>query len=305
MNKLNNKIKYIAIAVAIILSVAGYAAVGGKEGLPNVGNSTATNIAIVTKEALKYPDETAGVHMWGQNFCVTLKKGFAEQNGIQYTPSPEETLTREQVIALFNEVKIEEYYKGTSYARIETGRKVDFSNFIDQNKQNIDKSNFNIFNCKYPLVPYTYIQIEKQDKKIQVLTTKEGGTVDILNISKELQKYQTKETPFDYPETVNVGNTKYKCVLTPFMFCYLHGMQVHPGTGKHVLVQILRPKPGGKADDPLSPEQDKLYSEFNGTLRGSGAVKILENISITVGEPISDDKFEIPTFAKNFKTKIE
>ena len=148
--------------------MAVYAAVGGKQGSPSVGNGAATNIAVVTKEALKYPDETAGALMWGQNFCVTFKKGFAEQKGIQYTPSPEETLTREQVIALFNEVKIEEYYKSTSYARIETGRRVDVSNFIDQNKQNINKSDFNLFNCKYSHIPYTYIQIEKQDKKIQL-----------------------------------------------------------------------------------------------------------------------------------------
>ena len=301
MQKSNN-IKYIVIATIIVASIAVFAAVGGKGGLSAVGGSASANISLVKKQKLKYPSETAGVLMWGQAFCVDAKIALASTSGVQYTPSSEEKLTREQIIALFDDVKIEEYFSGANYARIESGKKINYQKFVDDTQ---DKSSFEKFNCKFPIEQYTIINIEKIDKRIDIQTTKEGGLVEVLDIAKELQKYRTKDTPFEPAKTIDVNNSKYKCDLAAIdmQACYLNGMQVHPGTGKFVIVQTVRPEPGSAKDDKLSPDQDRLYEEFRGTYRAAGQPKIEENISITVGEPIPNEKFEIPSFAKNFITK--
>jgi hypothetical protein len=264
----------------------------------SAANSASTNIAIVKKQKLKYQSESVGVLMHGQDFCVSLKKGLYEQSGKPYTPSREETLTAEQIIALFD-VKVEEYFKDTHYARIESGRKIDFEKFIDDSK---DGSNPERLNCKIPTVQYTVISIEKLDKSITIQATKDGGLVEAVDIPKDLQKYRTKETPFEFVKILDVNNSKYKCGLNENMqLCYLKDMQVHPGTGKYVVVQIIAPEPGSKHDEKLYPERDAFYDPFKGTARAAGMPTIEENVSIVVGEAISDDKFEIPAFAKNYK----
>lgn len=302
MPKLNN-IKYIVIPGIIAVSIAVFAAVGDKSGFPATGSSSSSNIAIVKKQKLKYPSETAGVLMWGQASCVEAKIALASTSGIQYTPSPDEKLTREQIIALFDDVKIEEYFSGANYARIESGKKISYQKFIDDTQ---DKSSFDKFNCKFPVEQYTIINIEKINKRIDIQTTNDGGLVEVLDIAKELQKYRTKDTSFEPAKTIDVNNSKYKCDLAEIdmQACYLNGMQVHPGSGKFIIVQVIRPEPGSPKDDKLSPDQDRLYEQFQGTIRAAGQPKIEENISITVGEPVPDDKFEIPSFAKNFKKKI-
>jgi hypothetical protein len=299
-----NQIKYIAIAIVVLISVAVYAAVGDKSMLAKVVGSTSTNIAIVKKQKLKYPSETAGTLMWQQSLCVASKVALYQVNGVQYKPLPEEILSREQIIALFDDVTVEEYFSGTNYARIESGKKITSKRGVDDTKDVNDPEKFL---CKLTLVPYTKIQIKKIDKTIDIQSNEQGGSVEILNISKELQKYKdAADTVFEPAKTLAV-NAKYKCDLSAFDMqqCYLNGMQVHPGTGKYVIVQSVRPEPGSKYDEKTGPQYDALYEEFKGTRRALGQPTIEENISIAIGETIPSDKFEVPDFAKNFKTKIE
>ena len=238
--------------------------------------------------------------MHAQNYCLIMKKGIYEQQGKQYTASPEEALSRDQILTLFDNIKIEEYFKGTNYVRIESGKKIDFEKFIEDSKNTTDLDKFN---CKFPVISYSILDIKRLDKNITIQTTNDGGTVEVVDIPKASQKYLTKETPFEFVKIIDVNNSKYKCGLNDdLQFCYLKDMQVHHGSGQRVLVQVVAPMPGSKQDEKLDAERDALYDPFKGTARAAGLPKIEENLSIIVGEEISDDKFEIPNFAKNFKT---
>jgi hypothetical protein len=260
--------------------------------------SQSSNVSVVRQQKFKYPSESIGVLMHAQHFCVSLKKAAYEQMGKQYTPPPSETLTARDITALFD-IKVEEHFQGTDYARIDSGRRMDFKKFVDDTKSNADIEKLN---CKIASTPFTIITIEKLDKHITIQTTKDGGQVEINEIPKHLHQYRTVETPFEFVKVLDVNRSKYKCGLNENMqWCYLKDLQVHPGTGKRVVVQIIAPEPGSKHDDPLNAERDAFYDPFKGTVRGAYLMMIEDNVSITVGEPIPADKFEIPDFAKNFK----
>lgn len=306
MSKSNN-LKYFVTAAVVLASVAFvYAAVGAKKGIAIAGNSTSTNVAVVKKQKLKYPSETAGVLMFDQALCVMGKAALYELKGAQYKPTPDEQLTREQIIALFDHMTVEEYFSGSNYARIESGKKITRFRGVDDKKEKNDPEGFL---CKLTLVPYTLIQIKKIDKNITIQATETGNSVDILNISKELQQYRNKTNLTFVPaKTIAVSNTKYKCDLAPIdmQLCYLNGMHTHTGTGENVIVQSSLPEPGSKHDDnKMTGSFHEAYKDYGGSVRGAAQGKIWENISLSVGESISNDKFEIPNFAKNFKTKTE
>ena len=310
MQKIKN-IKYWIIATAVIVSVAVFAAVGSKATSSAAESSTSSDIAIVKKLKLTYPSETAGTLMSLQEGCVSAKSGLYSLRGVQYKPSPEEQLTREQIIALFDDIKVEEYFSGTSYARIESGKEIRALTSSDQTyamvKDNKEKGDPEAFDCVLKLAPYTIIEIKKLDKRITISSNKSHQQVSIINFPKEQQKYlKGIDQPFVPTVTIAVGNSKYKCDLSPMdmQYCYLNGMQVHPGTGKYVIAQSIRPEPGSKYEAKLTPADD-MFEKFQGTVRGGGAPKIEENVSITVGVPVSIDKFEIPAFAKNFQTKTQ
>lgn len=298
-------IKYFLIAAAILASVAFvYAAVGTKKGISIVGNSTATNVAVVKKQKLKYPSETAGVLMFDQALCVMGKTALYEVKGVQYKPSPEEQLTREQIITLFDDMTVEEYFSGTNYARIESGKTITRFRGVDDAKEKNDPEGFL---CKLTLVPYTLIEIKKLDQHITINANESINSVEITEISEKFRAPKQSISSFTPIKTIAVNNSKYKCDLSPvdMEFCYLNGMQTHPGTGEPVIVQSILPEPGSKYDDKMRGGFDEAYKEYGGTIRGSAQPKIMENISLIVGGAISNDKFEIPSFAKSFKTKVE
>jgi hypothetical protein len=293
-------IKYLAIAFIVIVSIAVYAAVGGKGSLQG---DKSTNVVVIKKKKLMFPAETVGAYMYHQKFCVNAKIALAQAKGQTYSPSSEEILTKDQILAFFDDSTIEEYYQGVSYSKIEKGNTIDAKNLIDDSKANDDIEKFK---CKYKKLSYEQFEIKKINQTISGTTTKDGGRVEVLNLSKEVQVTPSIPGQLPIAKTLDVGSSKFKCDLTALDMqqCYLSGMHFHSSSGIPVIPQMVALESGSKLGPQLVPF-DAVFAEFGGTVRGGALAMIEENISITVGEPISKDKFEIPVFAKSFKTKVK
>lgn len=303
MKKSFNK-KIIFGVTVLTVSIAAWAVTQIYKPSSLAGVDKSTNITLVRKQKLMYPTESIGVIMFSQNDCLTSKIGYLKEVKKQgYVPSAEEVLTPAQIEPYFD-VTIEEYFQGTDYARVESGRTILRAKdpFVAMPVE--DPS---AWNCAYKVVEYKDVQIRRLNKGIHVYTGRDGesGRVEVTHIPPENQEKRMPWTTKGLQKIeIDIPGSTYKCSLhVDTMGCYYRDMPVHLGTKQPIQLQWRVPPIGSKFEVKLDHERDKRFEPYPGTMRGGGLPKIEEFVSMKVGEAISEDKFEIPAFAKSFTLK--
>lgn len=304
MKILFNK-KIILGATVLVVSIAAWAATQVYKPSSLVGVDKSKNVNLVRKQKLMFPAETIGNIMFLQNECTSGKVGYIKDvEKRDYVPAADEVLTPAQIEVFFN-ITIEEYFQGTDYARIESGRTIlgKGRNFVSMKNGETPSS----WNCAFKPYEYTKTDIWRKDKRIGINSASDDypGSVEVTYILPEHQKTSLSWIPKGLLNTeYAVAGSNYKCrAHANPVGCYYSEMPVHLGTQKPVQLELRKPVAGSISEPKLDPERDKRFEPYPGTMRGAGALKIEEFVSMKVGEPISVDKFEIPAFAKGYPLK--
>lgn len=300
MKHIFNK-KITLFIVTLVISLAAWAATQIYKPGGFSGSDKSTNITLVKKRKLMYPIEAIGGVMFAQNECVTSKKTYLKEVKKQdYVPSADEVLTPAQIEPYFD-ATIEEYFRGTDYARIVSGRTIlrDTDPFVAMQQ---DPGSWN---CAFKVADYKEVTIQRLDKKIDARTGINGanGVVQLHHIRPENQE---KRMPLlkNYVQELDVPGSTYKCSLhTDLMGCYFRDMPIHLASKQPVMLQLRKPPEGSLSELKKDPEKDKWFAPYPGTWRGGVKTTIEEFGSMSIGELIADDKFEIPAFAKGFVMK--
>jgi hypothetical protein len=263
----------------------------------------ADNIIIVKKHVYNDPQLTAQkTHAW-QKQCTTMKEAlYASTKQVSAATKNGDYLTLEEIEKLHN-VTVTEYFKGNDYARYESGQTWDISfQNTEQNKLKDDE-----IYCRIVPKQFTKGEIRTATQAITFhKTDNEQGIVEVRQLRPVL--LEMIKSPVIAKDLVvqKVKNTNTECLSKPDLLdCYFKDIPVHAGTKKMVVLESKRPAKGlNKMIDAFGEMTiPNLGAGFgDGTaFKADDFYKIYENISVSVGKEISNNKFEIPEFAKSYK----
>lgn len=297
---LKTKIMYAAtlltVLVVAILCFSTYAHAQKNTVLPD-------NVVIVKKHVYNDPSNTAQKTQHLQKICTTFKEaGYATSKDPSYAPKEGDYLSIEEILK-HHKVTVTEYFSGTNYARYEEGQT--WNSSVEQEER--ERLRETEFYCR--MVPQKFTKGEIRTKTQLISFGKYGdkeGNVTIHNRSEEASSFSKppKMLPNLLPQKIR--NSNIECLSRPDIpDCYLKDMPVHIGSKKAVTVETKRPARGASK---LMDAMDDMVLPNWGAIVGDGVIvkaldflMIYENVSVSVGKEISNSKFEIPEFAKNYK----
>ena len=265
-------------------------------------NMTSIDNIVVVKKYKYYDPVLAAKHFQAfQKVCTMVKEAGYKQSGqAVYTPRDGEYLTIDEIRKL-DDITVTEYFRGTDYARYEEGQTWHPS-FRTAEQINAPETTFD---CRLLPKRVSKIEIRTSSENILVdnLANNEQGLVTINSVPKSVNGYKLKNVPTNLVAE-KLFNSNFECLSSPALLpCYFKDLPIHIGTNREVVLQSKIPEKG------LNPMWDAssnlpvpvLDVIEKGVYKSGDIVKIYENVSIHVGKEISNNKFEIPNFAKNYK----
>jgi hypothetical protein len=265
-------------------------------------NLTSLDNIVVIKKYKYYDSDLASKHFQAfQKVCTMVKEAGYKQSGqAVYAPRDGEYLTIDEIRKL-DDITVTEYFRGTDYARHEEGQTWHPS-FLTTEQKNAPETTFD---CRLLPKRVSKIEIHTTNENILVdnLANNEQGLVTINSVPKSIRGYKLKNVPANLVAE-KLFNSNFECLSSPALLpCYFKDLPIHIGTNREVVLQSKIPEKG------LNPMWDAssnlpvpvLDVIEKGVYKSGDIVKIYENISIHVGKEISNNKFEIPNFAKNYK----
>jgi hypothetical protein len=261
----------------------------------------ADNIVIVKKHKYDNPLIAAKQLQAFQRVCTMIKEaGYKESGQAVYAPRNGEYLTIDEIIKL-DDITVTEYFKGTDYARYEEGQTWHPSFRTTEQK----KAPETTFDCR--MLPKRIANVEirtlNQNILISNLANNELGLVTISTMPKSVTGYKSKKIPSNLIAE-KLSNSNSECLSNPALTsCYFKDIPVHQGTNREVVLQSKTPAKGlnpilDMTNNLPVPVLDVIEKDV---YKAGDIAKIYENISVTVGKEISNNKFEVPEFAKNYK----
>lgn len=261
----------------------------------------ADNIIVIKKH--KYNNvELATKHLQAfQKVCTMVKEAAYKESGQSiYAPREGEYLSISEISKLDN-VIITEYFRGTDYARYEEGQTWHPSFRTTEQKNAPEKT----FDCRLLPKRIANVEIRTLTNTIIVnnLANNEQGLVTVESVPTGVKGYKLKKLANNLnPEKIT--NSNFECLSNPALPpCYFKDIPVHLGTNREV---VLKSKIPAKGLNPMLDMTSNLPVPVLDVIekdvyKAGDIAKIHENISVIVGKEISNNKFEIPDFAKNYK----
>jgi hypothetical protein len=263
----------------------------------------ADNIIVVKKHVYNDPQLAVQKTHAYQKQCTTIKEALYESTKhASAAPKNGDYLSLEEIAKLHN-VTVTEYFRGSDYARYESGQTWDISfQNTEQNKLKDDE-----IYCRILPKQFTKGEIRTATQAITFnKTDNEQGVVEVRQMRSGLLEMIKPPVLAKDLVVQKVNNKNTECLSKPELLdCYFKDMPVHSGTKKLVVLESKRPAKGlNKMIDAFSNMTiPNLGAGFgDGTVfKADDFYKIYEHISVSVGKEISNNKFEIPEFAKSYK----
>jgi hypothetical protein len=261
----------------------------------------ADNIVIVKKHRYNNSLLAAKQLQAFQRVCTMIKEaGYKESGQAVYAPRNGEYLTIDEIIRL-DDITVTEYFRGTDYARYEEGQTWHPS-FRTTEQKNAPETTFD---CR--MLPKRIANVEirtlNQNILISNLANNELGLVTINSIPKSVTGYKSKKILSNLIAE-KLSSSNLECLSNPALTsCFFKDIPVHQGTNREVVLQSKIPANGlnpmlDMTSNLPVPALDIIEKDV---YKAGDMAKIYFNISVNVGKEISNNKFEIPEFAKNYK----
>jgi hypothetical protein len=301
--KLVLKNKTFAFAVFLLILIVAMTMTSMNSNAQKNTN-TLNNIVVVKKHVYNDPKLTAQKTYAWQKQCTSAKEAlYAATKQAAAAPKDGDYLSIDEITKLHN-VTVTEYFRGNDYARYEVGQTWDVS---FQNTEQNKLKDSEIY-CRIIPKQFTKGEIRTAAQTITFhKTDNEQGVVEVRQMRPGL--LEMIKLPVLAKDLVvqKVKNANTECLSKPELSdCYFKDIPIHSGTKKVVVVESKRPAKG--LNKSIDATADMTISNL-GAGFGDGTVfkaddyyKVYENISVTVGKEISNSKFEIPDFAKDYKT---
>jgi hypothetical protein len=296
------KNKIVAFALLILLSIAGLILMITNS---NAQKNTASTDNIVVIKKHKYHNAALAAKQIQayQKVCTIFKEAGYKDTGLAMYASREgEYLSLDEISKLDN-ITVTEYFRGTDYARYEEGQTWEPS-FKTAEQKNAPETTFD---CRMipKRIAKTEIRTLNQHMLISNLGNDERGLVTINVISQPnlTQSYSKKKLPNNLTAE-KIPNSNFECLSNPaILSCYFKDVPIHASTNREVVLQSKVPAKGlnpmfdASSDLPV-PILNMIEKDV---YKAGDIVKIYEHVSVVVGKEVSNNKFEIPEFAKDYK----
>jgi hypothetical protein len=291
------KHKSFAISFFLLL-IVGASVLYGTNSIAQKIFTSSGNIVLVKKIVYNEPERAVDLISETQKYCTKLKEeSYASTKLPSLAPSPDD-YTNIDDIRKFQNVTVTEYFRGSSYAKYETGQE-----WLHSESQAIIK-NPDEFDCSLKINKFLRGEIRTPTQKITFSKYNNNqGKIEIVNFPTNFfERIQIPKLPQNL-ETIKVDNSNIECSTNrESINCYYKDMPIHLGSKKLVILQTKLLEKGVNVmnDSILYSDVGLLRFATKPNVHVRDVVKIEKLDSFILGKDISDTKFDISTF-KDYK----